>query len=300
MNPSVRTTEISSATINSENFEDEQDVSGNPKLLRIHPVDSGTGLIDVDSDPFTFGRDTTCNVTISDDSASRQHAKIEQNNGDWIITDLDSTNGTWVNDERTEMRMLIAGDTFRVGRWSYKFFDAPNVEAKYHESVYEMMTKDKLTGAWNKRYLNDILEREVSQHKRSGQPICLLMIDIDYFKTINDENGHHVGDEVLTEFGKRVDTCVRTSDVFCRFGGDEFAVLLPNTDREAASVVANRILESVSEVPFQTSAGELTCTISCGFAQCNVENSMTRDEFMELADKRLYEAKQSGRKRVVG
>ena len=117
---------------------------------------------------------------------------------------------------------------------------------------------------------------------------------------INDQNGHHVGDEVLSEFGCRIQDCIRDSDVFCRFGGDEFAVLMVNTDRDAASVVANRIFQSVVNQAFETSAGPLSVTISCGFAECSVENSMDYDQLMELADKRLYEAKQAGRGRVVG
>lgn len=293
------TTRISSSTLNL-NFTSDQSVRENPKILRISPVDSGAGLVEIAATPFIFGRDPTSNMIISDDSASRKHAKLEHQGDCWVITDLGSTNGTWVNGTQIASQMLVSGDSFRVGRWTYKFFDQQNIEAKYHESVYEMMTQDKLTGAWNKRYLNDILKREISQHKRTGLPICLLMIDIDYFKSINDENGHHVGDEVLQEFGQRVRESIRDSDVFCRFGGDEFSVLMVNTDRDSASVASARILEVVTTTPFSTSAGQLNVTISCGFAECSVENSVSSEELLELADKQLYEAKQAGRSRVVG
>jgi len=174
------------------------------------------------------------------------------------------------------------------------------MEANYHESVYQMMTQDTLTGAWNRRYLDDILKREICHHKRSGQPICLLMIDIDHFKTINDEHGHQVGDDVLAEFGRRVQKCIRVSDVFCRFGGDEFAILMVNSDRKSSGVVCDRIMESINSEPFVTSVGELNCTISCGFAQCTIDNTMNDEELLALADKRLYEAKQAGRQQIIG
>lgn len=273
---------------------------GTPRIFRIFPVDCGTGLITIDSDSFVFGRGENCDVIIDEQSASRRHAEIIKKEDGWHVVDLKSTNGTWVNSERVQHRLLKSGDCIRVGRWTYKFFGEENLEANYHESVYEMMTRDTQTGAWNKRYLRDILTRELCHHKRSGHPLCLLMIDIDHFKAINDQYGHHVGDEVLAEFGRRVSASIRTGDVFARFGGDEFAILMVNATHSSASVAADRILVAVKTRPFRTSAGEINCSISCGFAECTIENSLNKEALLALADQKLYEAKNTGRSKVVG
>lgn len=298
---SQHTTQISPSSLGlpTSDFDSEDGVS-TPKVLRIHPVDAGAGLISIDSQPFVFGREKSCSVTIQDDSASRRHSEIVQQGDDWYIVDLNSTNGTWVNEQRIQSQKLHAGDCIRVGRWTYKYFDKENMEASYHESVYQMMTQDSLTGAWNRRYLDDVLKREICHHKRTGQPICLLMIDLDHFKTINDEHGHQVGDDVLAEFGKRIQSCIRVSDIFCRFGGDEFAVLMVNSDRQSSGVVCDRIMKSINSEPFATSVGDIECSISCGFAQCTIDNSLTVEEFIALADKRLYEAKKTGRQKIIG
>lgn len=271
-----------------------------PRIFRIHPIDSGAGLVKIESDSFVFGRGESCDVIIDEKSASRRHAAIIEKAEGWYVSDLNSTNGTWVNDERVKERQLKSGDCIRVGRWTFKYFVGDNIESNYHETVYQMMTKDTQTGAWNKRYLNDILTRELCHHKRSGHPLCLLMVDIDHFKKINDQYGHHVGDEVLAEFGRRVMATIRTGDVFARYGGDEFTVLMVNSTRVSASIAAKRILRTVLNRPFRTSAGDLNCSISCGFAECTIEKSLDRDEFLRLADQRLYEAKDSGRSKVIG
>lgn len=271
-----------------------------PKILRINPVDSGMRLLEVESDQIVFGRDETCDVVVDEDTASRRHAKIVRKGDHWMVVDLGSTNGTYVNEKQVQILKLKSGDRIRVGRWTYKFFNEDNIEAHYHESVYQMMTQDPQTGAWNRRYLIDMLDREISRQQRTCQPISLLMIDLDHFKGVNDTHGHLVGDEVLAEFGRRVFTCIRDVDVFARFGGDEFAVMLVNSESDGARVVADRILESIIGTPFSTEAGELEISISCGFAECTVNNSLDRDEFLELADRKLYEAKDGGRGQVVG
>lgn len=276
------------------------DVGSSPKILRINPVDSGMRLLEIESDQIVLGRDETCDVIVDEHTASRRHAKIVRKGEHWMVVDLGSTNGTFVNEKKVQILKLSSGDCVRVGRWTYKFFNEDNIEANYHESVYQMMTQDPLTGAWNRRYLIDMMDREISRQQRSSQPISLVMIDFDHFKEINDTHGHLVGDEVLAEFGRRVFTCIRDVDVFARFGGDEFAVMLVNSEDMGARTVADRILHAVTNVPFTTTVGDLNCSVSCGFAECTVNNSLDRDEFFDLADKKLYEAKNGGGGQVVG
>jgi diguanylate cyclase (GGDEF)-like protein len=289
--------------LQSSRLENSSGETGNdpsPKILRINPVDSGMRLLEIETDEIVFGRDDTCDVVIEETTASRRHAKIVRKGEHWMVVDLGSTNGTFVNEKQVQILKLKSGDCVRVGRWTYKFLNEDNLESIYHESVYQMMTQDSLTGAWNRRYLIDMLDREISRQQRTCLPISLLMIDLDHFKEINDTHGHLVGDEVLTEFGRRVFTCIRDVDVFARFGGDEFAVMLVNSENDGARIAAERILDAIMNTPFSTQAGELNCSVSCGFAECTVNNSLDRDEFLELADQRLYEAKANGRGQAAG
>ncbi|QEG20810.1 diguanylate cyclase [Mariniblastus fucicola] len=271
-----------------------------PKVLRISPVDSGKGLRSIDTDTFVFGRDESCDLVVAETLASRRHAKIVRDGENWFVVDLGSTNGTFVNDVRVDSQQLYSGDCLRVGRWTFKFFDADNIEAHYYESVYRMMTQDALTGSWNRRYLMDVLERELHRHARSKQPVGLLMIDFDHFKSINDRYGHLVGDEVLAEFGRRVKAVTRNSEVFARFGGDEFAVVLVNTDFESALKATERLREAAIGDPFFTSSGILECSLSCGIAVCDAGNSLTREELLDAADKNLFKAKNAGRNQAIG
>jgi diguanylate cyclase (GGDEF)-like protein len=271
-----------------------------PKLLRMHPVDSGIGLLTIESDSVVLGRDKNCEVTIDDHSASRRHARIIRKSGNYFVVDMGSTNGTWVNGESVQIQQLNTGDRIRVGRWIFKFFLEDNVEAHYHDSVYQMMTQDSLTGAWNKRYLMDVLDREILQHRRTNKVLSMLMVDFDFFKETNDAFGHIVGDEVLAEFGRRMRAAMRGGEVFARFGGDEFAVVFLNTNREEAMLAAERFRCAVFDSKFETSGGDLECSISGGVAVWDPENPIGRDEFLEAADRKLYEAKKAGRNHIAG
>ena len=277
-----------------------KDDPSKPMILRIYPVDAGAKLRSIDSDQLVFGRNEDCEVVIDENLASRRHAKIVRKGDGWFLVDLGSTNGTWVNEEKVQIHELKSGDRIRVGLSIFKFFNEDNVEAHYHESVYQMMTQDALTGAWNKRYLNDVLEREVPRHRRSEQPLGLLMIDFDEFKEINDCHGHIVGDEVLAEFGRRTLAVKRSSEVFARFGGDEFVIVFVNSDREASRSAAERIFNAVVSEPFDTSSGPINCSFSGGFSVLSGEELVGTEELLEAADQNLYQAKDKGGNQIVG
>jgi diguanylate cyclase (GGDEF)-like protein len=269
-----------------------------PKLLRMHPVDSGIGLLSIESDSIVLGRDKNCEVTIDDRAASRRHARIICKAGSYFVVDLGSTNGTWVNEKSVQIQQLNSGDRIRIGRWIFKFFLEDNVEAHYHDSVYQMITQDSLTGAWNKRYLMDVLDREILQHRRTNQSLSMLMIDFDFFKETNDAFGHIVGDEVLAEFGRRMRSVIRGGEVFARFGGDEFAVVFLNTDRDDALLASERFRLVVFNSEFETTRGSLQCSISGGVAVWDPKNPVGRIEFLEAADRKLYDAKRAGRNQI--
>lgn len=270
-----------------------------PRLLKIHPVETNAHLVPITADNGTLGRDPSCEFVVDDQSVSRKHARIFRQGDHFYIEDLGSTNGTWVNEYKIVDHRLRSGDRIRIGSSIFKFLNADNVEAKYHESVYEMMTHDALTGAWNKQYLFGVLDREISQHMRTHQPLSLLMLDLDFFKKINDQHGHVVGDEVLVEFGRRMRASVRGSDLFARFGGEEFVVVLVNSNRQAAIDAVERYHSAIRSTPFATTVGPVPVTFSGGIAVWHHGNPITKTQLIDKADKKLYEAKCQGRNCTV-
>jgi two-component system cell cycle response regulator len=163
----------------------------------------------------------------------------------------------------------------------------------------ELAVTDQLTGLHNRRYMTGQLNALVARAVKGGDPVAALLIDIDHFKKINDNFGHDVGDEVLREFALRVASNVRAIDLPCRYGGEEFVVIMPDTTIEAAERVAERIRTHVSGSPFRVAGGEelLTVTISIGVAATlGAEDSPAA--LLKRADEGVYEAKAAGRNKV--
>lgn len=157
---------------------------------------------------------------------------------------------------------------------------------------------DPLTGIYNRRYFFELAEREFSRSRRYTRPISVIMIDLDYFKAINDTHGHAVGDQVLTEVALRIQECVRKVDIACRYGGEEFLVLLPETSLAEASVLAQRIWNTLTSHPTSTKKLTIPVQASIGVACTKQDSALSLDELIEQADKALYRAKELGRNRI--
>ncbi len=164
----------------------------------------------------------------------------------------------------------------------------------------EMAITDALTSLHNRRYMESHLGTLVDEAAARGKPLSLLILDIDYFKSINDNFGHDAGDDVLREFATRVRKSIRGIDLACRYGGEEFVVVMPETDVAVAQVVAERIRRRIAAEPFpiQKGAGTIDVTISIGIAALTAAND-TADTILKRADQALYRAKRDGRNRVV-
>lgn len=152
---------------------------------------------------------------------------------------------------------------------------------------------DPLTGLLNRRAMELRLGGAQAQLHRSGTCASLMMADLDRFKRVNDQYGHDVGDEVLSELARRMQSMLRASDAVARWGGEEFLILLFGSDQQHGLTVAETLRRLVSDTPFATSAGSLTITISIGIAQLSSERSI--EDTVKAADKALYKAKQDGR-----
>lgn len=157
-------------------------------------------------------------------------------------------------------------------------------------------SRDPLTGLFNRRYLTFALEREIMRAAGGDAPLSLIILDVDYFKTYNDKNGHPAGDEVLKKTGSILTSTLRKCDIIVRYGGEEFLVVLPNTSPEGASRVAEKIRRAVESYPFPNGDGQPggRLTVSLG-AACFPEHSHNAAELVDLADKAMYRAKQAGR-----
>src|SRR5439155_10032976 len=168
-------------------------------LVCICPSGPGLGRrYPVGAEAVTLGRDGTCTVTLPDGAVSRVHARIErQDNGRYHLQDLDSTNGTYVNDARVRAGFLKDGDYGRLGDRVFRFLAGGNVEASYHEEIHRLTVLDPLTGIHNRRYLNEHLDREAERAHRHDRPLSVLLMDIDHFKSVNDRFGHQTGDITL-------------------------------------------------------------------------------------------------------
>lgn len=171
---------------------------------------------------------------------------------------------------------------------------------KAEAAFAELAETDKLTGLPNRRKFDEVLEREWQRSARSGQPISLLMIDVDHFKAYNDEYGHLGGDTVLSSFGQTLRNSIRTTDFAARFGGEEFAVILPESDDFAAACVAERIRANI-EAAMQPHRGSPTgfVSVSVGTASILNRDNQTASGMLRAADAALYQAKAGGRNQVA-
>jgi len=164
----------------------------------------------------------------------------------------------------------------------------------------EMAVTDALTGLYNRRYLDSHLKTLFDRAAARGRPLSLMITDIDRFKPINDTHGHAAGDEVLREFAQRLRKNVRGIDLACRYGGEEFVVVMPDTERAVAETVAERIRNEIESQAFAACSGtqSLRVTVSIGVASILPEGD-SAEALMKRADAALYEAKNTGRNRVV-
>jgi diguanylate cyclase (GGDEF)-like protein len=159
---------------------------------------------------------------------------------------------------------------------------------------------DVLTGLYNRRAFIPLGEKEVGRARRYHRPLALILFDIDHFKAVNDAHGHVIGDRVLQVLTKRVSDTTRATDVVCRYGGEEFIVLMPEASREEGLAMAERLRQEVSRMTVVTEAAELSLTISLGVAAIDPGEDETLESLINRADRAMYQAKAAGRNTVRG
>ncbi|MBU6442644.1 MAG: PleD family two-component system response regulator [Alphaproteobacteria bacterium] len=228
------------------------------------------------------GRNVPILVVVSDGERRKLNQALEMGVNDYLSRPVDRNE--LVARVRTQLRKKRYADRLRH-----------NVQLSL-----EMAITDQLTGLHNRRYMSRHLDTLIVSARKSGKPIAFLIMDIDFFKSVNDSYGHDIGDEVLREFASRISANVRGIDLACRYGGEEFVVVMPDTDMAFACAVAERLRKSVEVNPFPVSRdpGRLNVTVSIGIAGSEGNND-SAEALLHRADQALYRAKREGRNRVI-
>ena len=263
------------------------------------PVASDLGRRHVlDQEVVTIGRDRENDIVLDSDSVSRRHARVEHRDGRIYLTDLDSTNGTYVNDDSEPVRdcQLRRGDQVKIGDTIFKYLSGSDVEAQYHETIFNMTITDGLTDVGNKKRLDQLVQKEIPRAVRHNRELSLLMVDIDHFKDVNDTYGHLAGDSVLRDLAGILQKRLRPDDELGRYGGEEFAAVLPETSLYGAVKIAEDLRGLVEQHRFIVEGEQIRVTVSIGAAA--LKPGMDAKGFFRAADEMLYKAKNSGRNRV--
>jgi diguanylate cyclase (GGDEF)-like protein len=270
-------------------------------------VYSGTDVgrrIALDRERTVLGRMPDCEAPIDSPGISRRHAELLAGPDVVLLCDLGSANGTHVNGLRLDAPTpLRDGDLVRLGEVTLKFYDRLSLDAVLHDRIYRMATVDVGTEVYTRRYVLEVLEREVQRARRGGPPLSLVALDLDHFKAVNDRWGHNAGDLVLRQTAAIVQAAARGSDTVGRLGGEEFVVLMPDTDLASAAEAAERMRRSLAIRVITIDTPEVgppvlhRQTASVGVARFSAGMRSVRD-LLGAADAMVYEAKREGRNRV--
>jgi len=248
------------------------------------------------SECLTFGRSTDCRIQFNDLSVSRLHARAVSIGNEYMLADAASTNGTFVNNLRITGAVSLAhGDQVRLGSsvcMRFSMVDAAEEQALLLAS--QRNGRDPLTGLLNRSCLDDSMDSEISEARRKGLPLSVMMIDADRFKDINDVHGHLAGDEALTSLARIMRAAIRSEDTLVRYGGEEFVLVMRATPLDEAHGVAERIRSTVEATPVVWQSLRFQLTVSIGVASlacCGPEAD--RMAMLYLADQRSYAAKET-------
>ncbi|MFN2596532.1 MAG: diguanylate cyclase [Pyrinomonadaceae bacterium] len=270
--------------------------------------------IPLERDEVTLGRALEADVRVNDARASRLHARIravrDAASGaiSYRVADLGSTNGTLLNGEPIADEATVTdGDKLTIGEHLIRFELLDDIDREYQRQIHRLLAHDELTGLLTSKSFFSELRREAARAEADSRPFCVLMMDLDHFKNVNDTYGHLVGSQTLEEIGHLITRALRAGDVAARFGGEEFAAFLLDADCAQALVAADRVRRAIESHEFAAVRrgaapaveGEPTfrITISVGVAAFP-DDARDPIELVELADTAPYHAKHQGRNRV--
>jgi len=264
--------------------------------------------IPLEREEVIIGRALEADVRVNDTQVSRQHARInkvfndETGELEFILTDFGSRNGVLVNGQTVTREVLQNGDKITLGEHILRFDLLDEIDREYQQQIHRLISHDDLTGLLSSRSFFSELRREAARAKSENRPFCVLMMDVDHFKNVNDTYGHLTGSKNLEEIGGAIIEIMRSGDAAARFGGEEFAAFLLDAEVPQAIVAAERIRSTIEAQEFtviRTGKPIAThhVTISIGISAFPYDSS-DPIELVEMADSALYRAKREGRNRV--
>lgn len=269
-----------------------------PILLRLDGISAGE-VVSLSLLPATIGRHPGCAVMVDDAGVSRNHATISQEGADLYLEDLGSRNGTFIEGERISKAKLSDGCLVQIGlHVGFRFTVVDERQEQILRQLFHSSTRDALTGVYNRRHFDDRLSAELAYAKRHSTDLSLVIVDIDFFKLVNDTHGHAAGDAVLRQVAAILQQQLRVEDVLSRVGGEEFAVILRGIGTVGAARLGERLRSAIEQHPTDYCGTLIKTTISVGTATLG-EAAGTEKTLFALSDSRLYAAKRGGRNRVV-
>ena len=261
--------------------------------------------IPLERDEVTLGRALEADVRVNDTRASRLHARLStvvdplSGQVSFKLTDLGSTNGTMVNGKLITEAFLNNGDKIVIGDHMFRFDMLDDIDREFQQQIHRLLVHDELTGLLTSKSFFSELRREAARAEAESRPFCVLMMDLDHFKEVNDTYGHLAGSKTLEEVGGVIKEALRAGDVAARFGGEEFAAFLLDADYAQGLVAAERVRAAVAQHDFPVTRLDASnkthrITISIGVAAFP-DDATDPIQLVELADSALYRAKRNGR-----
>jgi diguanylate cyclase (GGDEF)-like protein len=252
----------------------------------------------LDGEELIIGRSSDADIQVDRDSVSRRHARISRAADGWVVCDLQSTNGSYVNDMPIREHKLVGGDRVKIGNAVFRFLAGPSVEAQVQDEQYGVAVRDGLTQAMSRRAFVDHLERELLRAQRSGRALSLIAVDIDHCGKVNDAHGHLTGDHIIKELARRIQKRMDRTEALCRYEGTEFLLLVPECSIEKALERGEELRQAAAAETFNFEGDRISVTVSVGVVARTGEGDPA--QALRAVQEQVQRAKKQGRNRVAG
>lgn len=277
----------------------EDEAKQKPACLLVVGGELNGSIYNLNGGETIVGRNPDCTIPLDFHGISRRHFTISVDENEVTLTDLQSANGTYLNNNKVEAPVVLKrGDMIKIGAVALKYLPKGDPERLTYDKLLEEAHTDGLTKCYNKAYFNNSLELEVKKSKVTGKPLTLIVFDLDHFKKLNDNFGHDAGDYVLKEMSHIIRTNgIRQGDILARYGGEEFCILLPNTNLKQGFEIAERLRGMIQKHEFIYDGKRLPVTASIGTADYR-QGVNTGTDLFKRADSAVYKSKEGGRNQV--
>jgi diguanylate cyclase (GGDEF)-like protein len=277
-----------------------QPLRGQPCLLLVYAGTMDSPEVgcrfDLTGEELIIGRSSDADIQIDRESVSRRHARLSHIESGWLVADLQSTNGTYVNDETVRERLLADGDYLKIGNAIFRYFSGPSIVSSVQEELYRVAVICELTQAYNRRYFVELLEREVARAQHYGRTLSLVALDIDHVKQINENHGHLTGDQVIKEIARRTLLRIDRFEVLCRYEGSQFLLLIPESDAAAAQARGEELRQAICNEVVRSEDELIKVSVSAGVATLSGEADAAA--LIRVTHEALARAKKNGRNRT--